>query len=407
MSVLPVIATAPTMLTEHQITVLLVDDQAIIGEALRRMLAPEKDIVFHFCSDPTKAVETGNRINPTVILQDLVMPQIDGLSLVKLFRANPKTSQTPMIVLSTKEEPKIKAEAFSLGANDYLVKLPDRIELIARIRYHSKGYINLLQRDEAYRKLSASQAQMKADVEQASHYVQSLLPKPTTAGAKVRADWRFVPCDALGGDTFGYHWIDDRYFAIFLLDVCGHGVGAALLSVSAMNVLRSQSLPNTDFRKPDEVLNALNEAFRMEDHNDMYFTMWYGVYDAQLRKLHYSGGGHPPALLFKPGSGGPLNLPVELESQGPMVGAIDGMTYPAQTVDVPHGGRLIVYSDGVFELQMPSGDMWHYPEYVNFMAQPPTPNVSEMDRLMLHARSLRGGVETFEDDFSIVEIDFD
>lgn len=140
-------------LTQHRITVLLVDDQAMIGEAVRRMLATEQDIDFHYCQDPTQAIKMANKISPTVILQDLVMPEIDGLLLVRYFRANPTTHEVPLIVLSSKEEPIIKAEAFALGANDYMVKLPDRLEVIARIRYHSKGYINLLERNEAFEQL--------------------------------------------------------------------------------------------------------------------------------------------------------------------------------------------------------------------------------------------------------------
>ena len=82
------------------------------------------------------------------------MPEVDGLDLVTQFRTQDFTREIPMIVLSTKEEATTKAKAFAVGANDYLVKLPDRIELLARIRYHSKGYINLLQRNEAYRALA-------------------------------------------------------------------------------------------------------------------------------------------------------------------------------------------------------------------------------------------------------------
>jgi len=140
-------------LTEHRITVLLVDDQAMIGEAVRRMLASEEDIDFFYCQEPSKAIQMSNDIAPTVILQDLVMPDIDGLLLVRYFRANPSTQGVPLIVLSSKEEPMIKAEAFALGANDYMVKFPDRLELLARIRYHSKGYINLLERNEAFGQL--------------------------------------------------------------------------------------------------------------------------------------------------------------------------------------------------------------------------------------------------------------
>ncbi|WP_238360839.1 adenylate/guanylate cyclase domain-containing protein [Iningainema tapete] len=139
--------------TEHPVTVLLIDDQPMIGEAVRRMLEPETDITFHYCSDPAVAIPKALEVAPTVILQDLVMPDIDGLLLLRFFRAHPATKDVPMIVLSSKEEPKIKAEAFSLGANDYLVKLPDKVELIARIRYHSKGYISLLQRNEAYQEI--------------------------------------------------------------------------------------------------------------------------------------------------------------------------------------------------------------------------------------------------------------
>ncbi len=142
------------------VMVLLVDDQAMIGEAVRRSLASEAGIDFHFCSDPQQAVAVANQIKPTVILQDLVMPGVDGLTLLAAYRGNPATRDIPIIVLSTKEEPTVKSAAFAAGANDYLVKLPDAIELVARIRYHSRSYIALQQRDEAYRALRESQQQL-------------------------------------------------------------------------------------------------------------------------------------------------------------------------------------------------------------------------------------------------------
>jgi PleD family two-component response regulator len=136
----------PSGLTSHTLTVLLIDDQAMVGEAVRRMLAGEGDVNFHYCQDPTQAIRIATEIHPTVILQDLVMPEIDGLTLLRFFRANPATRLIPMIVLSTKEEPKIKAEAFALGANDYLVKLPDERSLprssrVPRAAAHRAGEI--------------------------------------------------------------------------------------------------------------------------------------------------------------------------------------------------------------------------------------------------------------------------
>jgi signal transduction histidine kinase/HPt (histidine-containing phosphotransfer) domain-containing protein/BarA-like signal transduction histidine kinase len=146
--------------SEYHVMVLLVDDQAMVCEAVRRALASQPDIDFHYCADAREALTIANQIKPAVILQDLVMPGVDGLTLLNQFRTNPATKDVPIIVLSTNENPQVKGHAFALGANDYLVKLPDKIELIARIRYHSKAYVNLLQRDAAYRALRESQQQL-------------------------------------------------------------------------------------------------------------------------------------------------------------------------------------------------------------------------------------------------------
>lgn len=143
-----------------RVIVLLIDDQPMIAEAVRRALINEPDMDFHYCQYPDKAIEKAIQIHPTVILQDLIMPEIDGLSMLQHLRANRETDQIPIIVLSTKEEPEIKSKAFSLGANDYLVKLPDKIELIARLRHHSRAYTNLRERDAAFRALQESQKRL-------------------------------------------------------------------------------------------------------------------------------------------------------------------------------------------------------------------------------------------------------
>ena len=391
-------------LTQHKVSVLLVDDQPIIGEAVRRMLAGEPDIAFHYCKDALQAINRAVEVQPTVILQDLVMPDLDGLTLVRMFRENEATREIPMIVLSIKEEPKIKAEAFGLGANDYIVKLPDRLELLARIRHHSKGYINLLQRNEAYHALQISQRILAKDVSQAARYVFSLLPDKIGKGP-IQTDWRFIPSAALGGDSFGYDWIDEDHFAFYLLDVSGHGVGAALLSVSALNALRSQSLPQTDFRQPGQVLTALNKAFPMEQQNGLFFTIWYGIYHRVTRQLAYAGGGHPPALLLT--GPDPTNTHLlSLESQGPMVGAVGDLDYGTSHCTVENHGLLILYSDGAFEVERSDGSTWPFGEFVEFMTSAAAQSeTSAMDQLITHARSLQG-IDEFVDDLSMVEFRF-
>jgi len=144
------------------IVVLLVDDQQIVAEAIRRMLESETSIAFHYCDDPKKAVDMAVDVQPTTILQDLVMPDIDGMTLVRFYRNHPALNNTPVIVLSSKEDPKDKSEAFSNGASDYLVKLPDKIELIARIQAHSRSFLAQQQRDEAFRELRELQKELEA-----------------------------------------------------------------------------------------------------------------------------------------------------------------------------------------------------------------------------------------------------
>jgi sigma-B regulation protein RsbU (phosphoserine phosphatase) len=385
---------------ERPVTVLLVDDQPIVGESVRRMLEPESDIRFHFCPAPAQAIPTANAVRPTVILQDLVMPDIDGLQLVKFFRANPATRDTPMIVLSSKEEPVVKARAFALGANDYLVKLPDRLELVARVRYHSRAYLSRLERDEAYRQLAESQRQLAEEVAQAARYVQSLLPERLKGDVSV--DWRFVPSTQLGGDMFGYHWLGPDHLAVYLLDVSGHGVGSSLLAVSAANLLSAGSLPDTDFRDPGAVVGRLNDVFQMERQNGKYFTIFYGVYDRPARTLAYCNAAHPAALLFT-GAARESAALQQLDSTDPVVGILPpGMPFETRKVSLEAYARLLVYSDGVFEIERPDGSMWQHKEFVAYLA-PVAGQDDLMERLYGHVRQLRGA-DTLADDFSILDV---
>jgi sigma-B regulation protein RsbU (phosphoserine phosphatase) len=392
---------APKSPAARSVNVLLVDDQPIIGEAVRRMLAGEEGLAFHYCKDAPAALEMAATVGPTVILQDLVMPEIEGLELVKRFRADERFRDVPIIVLSTKEEAAVKAEAFALGANDYIVKLPDRLELIARVRYHSRGYIALLERNEAFAALQASQQVLANDLATAAQYVRSLLPPPQALGG-VTADWRFIPSADLGGDAFGYHNLDDDHVAVYLLDVCGHGVGAALLSVSALNAIRSEALPQTNFHEPGSVLAALNKAFPMERQNDMFFTIWYGVYNAAARTIRWAGGGHPPALLLPPGAGAGKVL---LDSDGPLIGAVDGLEFDSKEAPVPPGSRLFVYSDGAFEISRPDGSMWAFDDFLQTLSAPAAGAESRMDALVTHVRKISAR-DDFNDDFSMVEMVF-
>lgn len=167
---LPEAASPGSGVTLQTLKVLLVDDQPIIGEAIHRLLRDEDNLEFYYCSNPAEAIPMALQVRPTVILQDLVMPEIDGLMLLRFFRAHPATKNIPMVVLSSKDEPELKARAFALGANDYLVKVPAQVELIARIRYHSQGYRALIERNDAF-------AAMELEKQRSEMLLLNILPK--------------------------------------------------------------------------------------------------------------------------------------------------------------------------------------------------------------------------------------
>ncbi|MFQ3648903.1 MAG: fused response regulator/phosphatase [Gemmataceae bacterium] len=380
------------------LVVLLVDDQPIVAAQIRQMLDGESDLTLHYCQDPAQALEMANQVRPTVILQDLVMPEIDGLMLVKFFRANQSTRDIPMIVLSSKEEPAIKAKAFALGANDYLVKLPDKLEVVARLRYHSRGYIAQLERNEAYEKLAESQRLLAAEVAGAARYVRSLLPPP-----RAGIEQLFVPSIQLGGDMFGYHDLDHDHFALYLLDVSGHGVSSSLLAVSAANVLSARSLADVDFREPGQVVSRLNDVFQMERQDNKYFTIFYAVFRRSDRTLAYCNAGHPDALLYTGPNAATASL-VNLPSTDPLIGMMpEGV--PFETVRVPLGpyARLLVYSDGVFEVEQTNGKMWTHGDFIAYVSALVPDDQPLLQRLLDHARQLRGQ-EILADDYSFLDV---
>jgi len=178
---------------EHAV-VLLVDDQPIVAEALRQIFASEPAITFHYCQHPSQALAMAIELDATVILQDLVMPEADGMALVRAFRGDPNTRSIPVIVLSSREEPKGKSDAFGNGASDYLVKIPDPIELVARVRLHSRMHRVQRERDDAYQKLATLNRKLEESNTSLAHLsaIDDLtqLPNRRCFDQSVDAEWR-------------------------------------------------------------------------------------------------------------------------------------------------------------------------------------------------------------------------
>lgn len=247
--------------------------------------------------------------------------------------------------------------------------------------------------------LQEIQDRLEGEIDDARRYVMSLLPEPRLS--LPRTEWLLVPSTELGGDAFGYHDIDDDHFAIYLLDVCGHGVGAALLSASVINVLRAGALPSADFRDPSAVLEGLNNSFPMEKQNNMFFTLWYGVYERSTRVLSFANGGHPPAILLRGGSNGTEAITLEADG-GMAIGAIADVTFISESMTIESGDRLIVVSDGTFEIGKEGEPQRCFADLVAFCR---APGGDLAEAVLDWARKENGG-ETLPDDFTYLRAEF-
>jgi len=376
--------------------ILVVDDNLENRETLARRLQRQGHTTT-LAADGAEALEIARRAPFDLVLLDVMMPVLDGYGALEALKADEALRHIPVIMISALDEIESVVHCIEKGAEDYLPKPFNPTLLRARIGA-SLEKKTLRDQEQTYlHRIEETQRHLKSELDEAAKYVRSIFPAPTET--PYRIDWNYAPSMELGGDAFGYHWIDDNHLAIYLLDVCGHGVGASLLSVSAINVLRSGSLPATDFRDPAQVLAGLNNAFPMEQQNNMYFTIWYGVYHRPTRLLRHSSGGHPPALLLTPD--GTMS---ELRAPGMLIGAMPDMTYASQSVEIAPGSRLLVLCDGTYEIKRPDGTMIEFDDFTTFMrehgAEP-----DGLEKLLTWVRDLRGG-EPLEDDFSIVRIEF-
>jgi sigma-B regulation protein RsbU (phosphoserine phosphatase) len=382
-------------------TLLVVDDnesnRALLARRLRR-----QGYTVVLAENGRQALDKLRLRKFDLVLLDVIMPEMDGYRVLAAMKSDDALRHIPVIMISALDDLDVLARCIEAGAEDYLSKPFDPVLLKARIdscldkkRIHD-------QEQRTYQALVESQKHLAAELAEAGRYVQFLLPSPCEA--PIRIDWRFLPSTQLGGDIFDYRWLDAEHFAFYLLDVCSHGVGAALLSVSVMNVIRSGALPGVDPRQPGDVLRALNEMFQMDRHNQMFFTIWYGIYHAPSHQLAYACGGHPPAILLT-GPDQASNRIERLKAPGPAVGALSDVSFATNRVTLDRFNQLYLFSDGVYEVVKADGSILSLDDFVGHLAARGRLPESGPEATISFAQGIQG-CPTFADDVSLLELRF-
>lgn len=374
--------------------ILVINSDHETCQLLHQILTSAKYEVIVWEEDP-EAFEFAQLLKPTIVISDW---KLQGRAKRPLtwqeIKENPASPPIFCLMLMPHDDFSEHVKALEKGADD-LLSTPINIEEL-RARLLAGKHILKLKQD-----LQIQKQLLETELFEAQAYVRSLLPKDLNKKIPIKA--RFIPSRMLGGDCYDYYWLDPDYLAIYLLDVSGHGLGSALLSTSVLNVLRSQSLPNVNFYRPEKVLMALNETFQMNDQNEKYFTIWYGVYNRANRQLLYSSAGHPPGVLVSTSEGKSQTVAC-LKTSGFPIGMLPDVQYKWQRSYIPPHSRLYLFSDGAYEIRQADNTMMGLEDFVEILSQH-TPDGTIDD--ILSKVSQRAMSRSFSDDLSLLEIFLD
>ncbi|MBL1175736.1 PP2C family protein-serine/threonine phosphatase [Pantanalinema sp. GBBB05] len=375
--------------------ILVIDDDLTARLVLKKMLE-EQGYEVVTANDGIEGVKQAQQLRPALIICDWMMPRMDGIEVCRYIKGEPELATIFFILLTARDGVEDRVQGLDSGADDFLSKPVESSELKARVRAG-------LRLHRVYQDLQDQKRILECELAEAAEYVRSLLPLPLDR--KIKIDTRFVPSRHLGGDCFDYYWLDPDYLAIYLLDVSGHGLGAALPSISVLNLLRSQSMDGVNFYQPNHVLTALNEAFQMDFQNDKYFTIWYGVYNQARRQLIYSSAGHPPAILISESPDKTLQIS-QLKTVSLPIGMMPDTKFVNQRCTVEDHSTLYIFSDGVYEIHQTDGEVWGLDAFIQLLAKHrDTIHQHGLNYILDYVKSLNSK-EVFEDDLSLLQIQF-
>ncbi len=360
--------------------VLVVDDVKANVDMLVEALRGEYKLSVALGGE--QALRAVEKNPPDLLLLDIVMPEVDGYEVCRRLRADPATRELPVMFLSSLEDVKDKAKGFELGANDYLTKPFEILEVKARVRSLLKA--------KAY--ADAIREAQERDLAIAREIQLGLLPSELSERAKGTGfDVHAIiePARHVGGDLFEVLRVSDDRLVVAVGDVCGKGITAALFMAVAVTLLRTLA---RQFEAPDEILRRLNDELAAQNPRNMFVTM--SCLDVRAGgRVTCANAGHDTALLV--GSTAPRPI---FPSTGTVLGLFPGQNYVSESVELAPGETLMLYTDGVTEAADPGqsffGDERLHACFAEGAGETATDSV---DRLLRHVRAFAAGAAQSDD----------
>lgn len=388
-------------MSDMQGKLLVVDDNEMNRDMLSRRLSRRKHTVIT-AENGQQALDLIEKESFDVVLLDIMMPGISGIEVLKILRESYSPSDLPIIMATAKSESEDIVEALKLGANDYVTKPLNFPVVLARVGTQ----LSLKNSQDA---LKSAHDRMKRDLDAAAQIQQTLLPYNLPEMDSLAIAWKFYPCDELAGDFLNIFQLSENEIGIYIVDVMGHGVPAALLSFSVSRnlsplagpdsiVLNSGDTPGAV--SPVEVLTKLNTLYPFEMNKNRFFTMLYGVLDIRDDQFRYASAGHPGPLIVSSDQS-----VQEISGKGFPIGIVDEPDYEETKITLNPGDRIYLYSDGFIEERNKDGNLFD----INRFQESIKSNYSlTLDKSIEHTvnaiMSWRGS-EHLSDDLSIIGIE--
>ncbi len=403
-------APKPTTAAPRSVNILVVDDTPANLQVLAGMLK-ERGYKVRPAPSGKLALTAARRDPPDLILLDINMPDMNGYEVCERLKADDTLRDIPVIFISALTEPLDKVKAFATGGVDYLTKPFQMEELHARVKTHLKLRRLQVQLQQTNLRLETANDRMSRDLEAAARIQRTFLPRGTpTVHGSVFA-WCYRPCNELAGDGLNIIPFGDQAVGMFVLDVSGHGVASALLSVTLSRLLAPPSEPSSilirdrepherlDLTPPAEVADRLNQQFPFDLEVAQFATLMYGILDVPSGSFRYVSAAHP----------GPIHVPVDqppslLVSPGFPIGLAEE-PYNESVLQLAPGDRLYLYSDGLPEAAKVGGERFGDDRLLRALdgarAKPLQQGIAEL----LEAVEQWQGGESPQDDISILAVE--
>lgn len=379
--------------------ILIINDDSSIRTILR-MLLVNHGYQVEEANDGKEGIQQTLTTKPDLILLDIMMPGLDGFETCRELKKDSATQDTPVIFLSSLTSPKDKIKALESGGVDFINNVMDQGELLARVATHLK--IRSLTQELILRNNELLQKQMslKEDLCAAAMIQRSLLPSPDLKISPIDFAWSYKACNLVGGDLFNIIPLNENKIVCYMLDVCGHDIPSAMVTVSVAQSILQQTMQNSSILSPKEMLEDLNKEYPIERFN-RYFTIFYLIINIKTGHTIYSSAGHPPALLLKKSKS--LEL---LNHGGTIIGFQTPIPFEEGELILNEGDKIFLYTDGILEYQNPKGEQFGSERFYQLLEQNRNESISQIVERIERALKEFGQNNEQKDDLSIIGMDF-